>query len=87
MFPLKESLEFVNEVREEVERIGYGRRAYFTRLRSTCVDKRVMIRAECRSKEGGKFMQVACWRLPPMDRTKWECLNGLLVPGINLGQG
>jgi hypothetical protein len=83
----KESLEFVNGVREEVERMGYGRRVYFTRLRPIYVDGRVMIRAECRNKEGGKFEQVARWRLPPLDRTKWECLNGILEPEKSLGQG
>ncbi len=82
----KESLEFVNGVREEVEKTGYERKAYFTRLRPTSVDGRVMIRADCRSKEGGKFEQVACWRLPPLDRTKWECLNGIMKPETPSGK-
>jgi hypothetical protein len=33
----KESLEFVNGVREEVEKMGYERKAYFTRLRPAYV--------------------------------------------------
>jgi hypothetical protein len=44
------------------------------------VDGRMMIRADCRKKEGGKFEQLACWRLPPLDRTKWECLSKIMEP-------
>ncbi len=46
----KESLEFVNCVKEEVEKMGCERKAYLTRLRPRYVDGRLMIRAECRSK-------------------------------------
>ena len=76
----KESLEFVKGVREEVERLGYGRKEYYTRLRPTLEEGRVMIRADCRRKEGGRFEVLAWWRLPPVDRTKWKWLNGLMRP-------
>ena len=76
----KESMEFVNCVREKVERMGYERKEHFTRVRPSVVDGRVMIRVECRRKEGGKFEQLACWRLPPLERNMWECLNGILEP-------
>ena len=81
----KESLEFVSGVREEVERMGYGRKAFYTRVRPTVVEGRVVIRAEYRRKEGGKFEQLAWWRLPPLDRTMWECLNGIMEPERTLG--
>jgi small-conductance mechanosensitive channel len=76
----KEILEFVNDIREEIEKMGYERKAFFTRLRPTLVDGRVYIRAECRKKEGGKFEQLACWRLPPLDRDKWQCITGIMEP-------
>ncbi len=66
----KKILELVNDVREEIEKMGYERKAFFMRLRPTLVDGRVYIRAECRKKEGGKFEQLAGWRLPPLDRDK-----------------
>ena len=82
----KESLEFVNGVRERVEKMGYGRKAYFTRVRPTVIEGRVMIKAECRNKDGGKFEQLACWRLPPVDRSKWDCLNGIMDPEMRFGK-
>jgi hypothetical protein len=33
----KESLDFVNGVREKVEELGYERKVYFTRVRPTYV--------------------------------------------------
>ncbi len=82
----KESLEFVNNVREKVEEMGYERKAYFTRVRPIFMDGRVMIRADCRSKEGGKFEQLAYWRLPPFDRTKLESISGIMEPERTLGE-
>jgi hypothetical protein len=41
------------------------------------VDGRVYFRAECRKKAGGKFEQLACWRLPPVVRDKWQCITGI----------
>jgi hypothetical protein len=42
------------------------------------VDGRVYIRADCRKKAGGKSEQLACWRLPPVDRDKWQCITGIM---------
>jgi hypothetical protein len=79
-------LEFVNGVREKVEVIGYEMKAYFMRKRPTFVDGRVMIRADCRSKEGGTFEYLACQRLSPFDRTKWECISGFMEPEWTVGK-
>jgi hypothetical protein len=80
----KESMEFVSGVREKVERMGFERKAFYIRVRPIVEEGRVRIRAECRRKEGGKFEQVARWRLPPLDRNMWECLNGILEPESTL---
>ncbi len=40
----------------------------------------VMIRADCKKKEGGKFVQLASWRIPPLDRTKWDGISGIIEP-------
>jgi hypothetical protein len=76
----KESLEFVNSVRKKGEKTGYKRKAYFTLVRLTLVAGRVYIRADCINKERGKFEQLACWRIPSLDRTKWDYINGIIEP-------
>jgi hypothetical protein len=60
--------------------MGYERKAYSTRVGPTVVKRQVMIRVVCRKKEGGKFEEVGCWRLPPLDRSKRGCLNGNTEP-------
>jgi hypothetical protein len=36
--------------------------------------------------KGGKFEQLACWRLPPLDRSKWECISHILEPEMTVGK-
>ena len=82
----KESMEFVNGVREKVEKMGYDRWKYYTRVRPTVSDGRVRIKVECRRKEGGKFEPLARWRLPPLERNMWECIEGIMEPERMVGK-
>jgi hypothetical protein len=76
----KESMEFVEKIREKVEEMGFGRKEYYTRVRPVAKDGRVLFRADTRRKEGGKFEGVAYWRAPPLDKEYWSKLNGMLEP-------
>jgi hypothetical protein len=40
----------------------------------------VLLRADIKRKEGGKFEGLAYWRAPPMDKEYWSRLNGMLEP-------
>ncbi len=62
----KESLDFVKIVREKIKK-----KAYFSKLRQTYVEEIVQILGHVRKKEIGKFVPLAYWRIPPMDKTKW----------------
>jgi hypothetical protein len=76
----KESMEFVEKIREKVEEMGFGRKEYYTRIRPVTKEGRVLLRADTRRKEGGKFEGVAYWRVPPLDKEYWSKLNGMLEP-------
>jgi hypothetical protein len=51
----KESLEFVEKIREKVEEMGFDRKEYYTRVRPVIKEGRVLLRADIKRKEGGKF--------------------------------
>jgi hypothetical protein len=76
----KESMEFVEKIREEVEAMGFGRKEYYTRVRPVTKEGRVLLRADTKKKEGGKFEGLAYWRAPPLDKEYWSRINGMLEP-------
>jgi hypothetical protein len=76
----KESMEFVQKIREKVEAMGFGRKEYYTRIRPVTKEGRVLLRADTKRKEGGKFEGLAYWRAPPMDKEYWSRINGMLEP-------
>jgi hypothetical protein len=76
----KESLEFVEKIREKVEEMGFGRKEYYTRVRPAVKEGRVLLRADIKNKEGGKFEGLAYWRAPPLEKEYWSKLNGMLEP-------
>jgi hypothetical protein len=76
----KESLEFVEKIREKVEEMGFGRKEYYTRVRPAVKEGRVLLRADIKKKEGGKFEGLAYWRAPPLEKEYWSKLNGMLEP-------
>jgi hypothetical protein len=76
----KESLEFVEKIRDKVEAMGYGRKEFFTRIRPVTKEGRVLLRADTKRKEGGKFEGLAYWRAPPMDKEYWSRINSLMEP-------
>ncbi len=76
----KESMEFVEKIREKVEAMGFGRKEYYTRIRPVTKEGRVLLRADIKRKEGGKFEGLAYWRAPPMDKEYWSRINGMLEP-------
>jgi hypothetical protein len=76
----KESMEFVEKIREKVEAMGFGRKEYYTRVRPVTKEGRVLLRADIKKKEGGKFEGLAYWRAPPSDKEYWSRINGMLEP-------
>jgi hypothetical protein len=76
----KESMEFVEKIREKVEAMGFGRKEFFTRIRPVVKEGKVLLRADTKRKEGGKFEGLAYWRAPPLDKEYWSRINSLLEP-------
>ena len=68
----KESLNFVKELREKVEQMGYERKTYFARIRPTVVEGTVYIRVDVKRKEGGNFERLAYWSIPTRDKRSME---------------
>jgi hypothetical protein len=76
----KESMDFVEKIREKVEAMGFGKKDYYTRIRPVVKDGKVLVRADTKKKEGGKFEGLAYWRAPPMDKEHWRKINSMMEP-------
>jgi hypothetical protein len=76
----KECMEFVEKIRDKVEAMGFGKKEYFTRIRPAVKDGKVLLRADTKRKEGGKFEGLAYWRAPPMDKEYWNRINNMMEP-------
>ncbi len=55
----KECMDFVDKICEEVDKMGYGKKEYYTKGRPEMVEGRAFLKAEVKKKEGGKFVGVA----------------------------
>jgi hypothetical protein len=76
----KECMEFVDKIREKVEKMGYGRKDFYTKVRPILIEGRVFLRADTKKKEGGKFEGLAYWRVPPTDKEYWKRITKLSEP-------
>ncbi len=76
----KECLDFVDKIRTEVHKMGYDRKDYYTRVRPAKIDGQVLLRAETKKKEGGKFEGLAYWRAPPDDKEYWKRISKIIEP-------
>jgi hypothetical protein len=76
----KECLDFVDKIREEAYKMGYDRKEYYTRVRPARVEGRVLIRAEIKKKNGGRFEGLAYWRAPPRDKEYWKRISKIVEP-------
>jgi hypothetical protein len=76
----KECMEFVDNIREKVETMGFSKAEYYTRVRPARVDGRVFLRVETKRKEEGKFKGLAYWRAPPKDKEYWKRISRILEP-------
>jgi hypothetical protein len=76
----KECMEFVDKVREKVEKMGFGKKEYYTRVRPARVDGRMFLRVETKKKEGGKFTGLGYWRVPPLDKEHWKRIKNMVDP-------
>ncbi len=76
----KECMEFVEKIREKVETMGFGKKEYYARVRPTLVDGRVLLRANTKKIEGGKFEGLAYWRVPPRDKGHWKRIISMMEP-------
>jgi hypothetical protein len=62
-------MDFVKQVREKVETMGFNRKDYFTRDRLLLVEGRVFLEAEIKKKDGRRFEGLVYWRAPPRTRS------------------
>ncbi len=76
----KECMDFVDKICEEVNKMGYDRKEYFTRVRPAMFEGRVFLRAEIKKKDGGRFEGLAYWRAPPRDKEYWKRISKLSEP-------
>jgi hypothetical protein len=76
----KECMEFVDKIREKVEIMGFGKMEYYTRVRPVLVEGRILLRADLKRKEGGKFVRLAFWRAPPRDKEHWKRIINMVEP-------
>ena len=76
----KESMDFVKELRDKVEEMGFEKKTYFTRIRPTVVEGTVYIRADVRKKDGGSFAKLGYWRTPPLDKAIWGRISKSMEP-------
>jgi hypothetical protein len=53
---------------------------FVDKIREKVVDGRVLLRAETKKKEGGKFEGLACWRVPPQDKEHWKRIGKIVEP-------
>jgi hypothetical protein len=61
--------------------MGNGESDKFVRIRPVKQDGVVLIRADVRKKEGGRFRWVADWKCPPLNKELWNVVNDIMRPG------
>ncbi len=70
----------VDQIREKVETMGFGKTEYYTRVRPVLVKGKVLLRADTKRKEGEKFEGLAYWRAPPRGKECWKRIIGMMEP-------
>jgi hypothetical protein len=76
----KELVGYVKGIREKAEGMGKGRSEEFVRVRPVRHDGVVLIRADVRRKEGGRFRWVADWKCPPQNKELWAIVEDIMRP-------
>jgi hypothetical protein len=76
----KECMEFDDKICEKVEKMGFGKKDYYTRVRPVLTNSRVLLRADTKKKEGGTFKGLAYWRVPPRNKECWKRIISLVEP-------
>jgi hypothetical protein len=76
----KECMEFVDKIREKVEKMGFGKKEYYTRIRPAVIYGRVLLRVDTKRKEGGKFEGLGYWRAPPRNKECWKRIISMMEP-------
>jgi hypothetical protein len=73
-------LGYVKGIREKMEGMGHGGREEFVRVRPVRQEGILLIRADVRKKEGGKFRWVADWKCPPLNKELWALADDIMRP-------
>jgi hypothetical protein len=78
----REMLEYVDGVRERMERMGYGKEEYYVKVRPHVGEGDLQLRAEVKRKtgSGNSFRLVAFWYCPPLVRELWGVAADILSP-------
>jgi hypothetical protein len=82
----KECMDFVDKIRDKVEKMGFHRKEYYSRIRPVMVEGRVLLRAEIKKKNGGKFEGFAYWRAPPRNKEYWKRISKIEEPEWRAGK-
>jgi hypothetical protein len=69
-----------------VDVMGYSRKDHYTKVRPELIEGRVSLRADTKKKEGGKFEELAYWRVPPTDKEYWKRTIKLSEPEWMVGK-
>lgn len=73
-------LEYVRGIKERVEGMGHGGQEEYVRVRALREEGRLVLRADVRYKEGGRFRWVGDWLCPPLNRELWTVCDDILKP-------
>ncbi len=82
----QECMEFVDKIREKVETMGYAKKEYYTRIRPTLVNGKVLLRVDTKRKEGGRFEGLAYWRAPPKNKECWRRIISMMEPDLMIAK-
>jgi len=72
-----EIMGFIAKIREEVGNMGNVEQDSYIRIRPEDREGNIRIRADVKSKAGGRYMMKGIWMCPPLGHTLWEGVVGL----------
>jgi hypothetical protein len=71
--------EFIGGIRQGLSRDGFGEQ-HFVKIRPEERAGEVLIRADVRPENGGRFQNKGVWKCPPLQREYWEMISDLYTP-------
>ena len=82
----RETMEFIWKVREDVKKMGNNAQNSYVRIMPEVREGSILIRADVKPKEGGRYMLKGLWVCPPLNLKLWEGMERLYTPLV-VGRG